>query len=95
MAEQCSAFGSDLAHTTLGPDWPAFLVTAPHDVAMPSEHKHSRLPYGLWHARKVGSFHTVCGMSAVTWHYFWTLDFEDAGPNTCPECARHVGISGS
>lgn len=71
--------------------WPPFLVTAAHYVATEWESEHTWLPYGEWHARRVGSLVTACGRSAVTWRYFWTLEFRAAGPRACPECLRVVG----
>lgn len=66
--------------------WPTYLVTAPHGVPQRAGDAHPRLPYGLWHARRVGSLQTACGRSAVTWQFFWTLTFADAGPHACPDC---------
>ena len=65
--------------------WPDYLVTAPHrrsgvDMLEP--------PHGLWHARRVDALRTVCGKPAVTWHFFWMLDFEEAGSQACTACAR-------
>lgn len=67
--------------------WPAFLVTAPHSTYSETG-PYPLVPFGDWHARRVGSGQTICGRSAVTWQYFWTLDFSDAGPGGCPECLR-------
>lgn len=66
--------------------WPTFLVTAPHEIVCSFGAAHARVPYGKWHARQVGSLQSVCGRPAVTWRFFWTLDFRDAGPRACPAC---------
>lgn len=66
--------------------WPTYLVTAPHEVVCSFGAAHARVPYGEWHARQVGSLQSVCGRSAVTWRFFWTLDFRNAGPRACPAC---------
>lgn len=68
--------------------WPTYLVTAPHAVSSALRDRHSRVPYDLWHARRPGSLQTACGKPAVTWQFFWTLDFFDAGTDACPECTR-------
>jgi hypothetical protein len=75
-------------------EWPTFLVTAAHSVPASKGGSQGHMPYGPWHARQVGSLQTACGMSAVTWHYFWTLDFHRAGGHACGECARAVGARG-
>jgi hypothetical protein len=71
--------------------WPEFLVTAPHLVLS----NDGRVPHGTWHARRVGSLQTECGSSAVTWHYFWTLDFGDAGHHACPYCFSAIRMVAS
>lgn len=85
----------------LGPErrryrWPAHLVTAPHTMPPKVGVRQPRLPYGEWHARSPGSLQTVCGMSAVGWQFFWTLNFWAAGPKACPECVHvlveHEGV---
>jgi hypothetical protein len=68
--------------------WPKFLVTARHSTDSAWDTDTSSVPYGTWHARVMGSLQTVCGQSAVTWRYFWTLDFANAGDRACPECLR-------
>ncbi len=68
--------------------WPTYLVSAPYSVVQKAGAAHPRMPYGDWHAREVGSLQAVCGRSAVTWKFFWTLDFSDAGPLACPDCLR-------
>jgi hypothetical protein len=75
-------------------EWPTFLVTAAHSVPAGPGRLHDRMPYGPWHARQVGSLQTACGMSAVTWQYFWTLDFHRAGGHACEACARAIGARG-
>ena len=72
--------------------WPTYLVTAPHDVVQAPTSPVPRLPYGPWHARRVGSLQTACGLPAVGWRYFWTLDFQRAGGRACPDCALEVGV---
>src|SRR3954452_2538038 len=70
--------------------WATYLVTAPHAALVEPYANDLPKPYGPWHARQVGSMRTACGMSAVTWHYFWTLEFVYAGSHACPECYRVV-----
>jgi hypothetical protein len=71
--------------------WPNYLVTAPHSVCQAPGSDHPRVPYGEWHARRVGSMQTACGRAAVTWQFFWTLVFAKAGTRACPECVRALG----
>lgn len=68
--------------------WPQYLVSAPHAKTTGGDQGLPQTPYGAWHARQVGSLQTLCGRSAVTWRYFWTLDFDDAGSSRCPECEQ-------
>lgn len=70
--------------------WPPFLVTAAHAVPSGPTSPDAGAPYGLWHARTIGSLQTACGMPAVTWHYFWSLRFHQAGARACPDCTRIV-----
>jgi hypothetical protein len=70
--------------------WPRFLVTARHVAASSPGGPYARVPYGEWHARRVGSPRTACGRPAVDWHFFWTLDFMEAGRRACPDCAYAV-----
>lgn len=48
------------------------------------------IPFGTRHARAVGSGWTLCGISAVEWHYFWTIPFEAAHVRACAGCARRL-----
>ena len=71
--------------------WPSHLVTAPHGVRGEIGDRHPTLPYGEWHARRPGSLVTACGRSAVTWPFFWTLDFANAGASACRDCRAALG----
>ncbi len=66
--------------------WPTYLVSAQHSQLPNLGTDELKRPYGLWHARQVGSLRSACGRSAVTWQFFWTLDFAKAGTAACPEC---------
>ncbi|GAA1948845.1 hypothetical protein GCM10009798_05060 [Nocardioides panacihumi] len=73
--------------------WPTFVVTAPHSVPAPRGSQYARQPFGTWHGRTVGSHQTLCGRLAMTWTYFWTLDFQRTNRKlACPECARIAGL---
>jgi hypothetical protein len=73
--------------------WPRFVVTAAHSVLAPKNSPYARMPVGVWHARLVGSPQTMCGRSALTWTYFWPLDFRQSDRElACAECARLVGL---
>jgi hypothetical protein len=70
--------------------WPTYLVSAPHEVHLMTGQGDIWVPRGEWHARKVGSPATACGLPAVTCHFFWTLRFEDAMDSACPACFATV-----
>jgi hypothetical protein len=72
---------------------PTYLVTAPHIAASRKGDPQVRMPDGEWHARQEGSLQTVCGVPAVTWHLFWTLRFDRAGPRACPACTRALVLA--
>ena len=76
-----------------GRRWPTYLVTAQHEIVQAPTSPVPRLPYGPWHARRVGSLQTACGLPAVGWRYFWTLDFQRSGGRACPDCALVAGMS--
>ncbi len=74
-------------------DWPEYLVTARHSVFQAAGDEPARVPQAQWHARQVGSLHTACGQSAVTWPIFWMLEFAAAGAAACPECLTVVNVA--
>lgn len=49
-----------------------------------------RLPYGVQHARQVGSRLTACGLAAIGWELFWDQSFPDRSTSPCPECVHVV-----
>lgn len=71
-------------------NWPEFLVSAPHVRSGAPEPDAPAVPAGVWHARQVGSLTSACGMSAVTWRFFWTLSFIESETAACAECVRVV-----
>ena len=50
-------------------------------------------PYGLRHARQIGSTWTACGLPAVNWFIFHALSFVPGAAGTCLECASAIGES--
>jgi hypothetical protein len=62
-----------------------WLVTAPHRQPNNGE---GRLPWGVRHARFDSSSRTACGLPAVTWFVFWTLDFSPLDSDACADCSR-------
>jgi hypothetical protein len=80
------------AHASLAPSEPrgSFLVSAPHRVATEPGDPRPWKPYGVAHARKVGSLETACGLSAVGWRFFWTQPFRAGDPQACPECRSAI-----
>ena len=71
--------------------WRSFLVSAPHRVATDPGDPRPWKPYGVAHARKVGSHLTACGQLAVSWPLFWTEPFRASDAQACPGCALAVG----
>jgi hypothetical protein len=69
--------------------WPEYLVSAPHRLPAGRVGDLPR-PYGVRHARRVGSLQTACGRPAVTWPYFWDLSFNAPNPDRCPACVKAV-----
>lgn len=68
--------------------WPEFLVSARHEQVRLTPQGEQFVPYGPWHARRVGSGRSVCGRAATEWRFFWTLSFAQAGSQACPECVQ-------
>lgn len=48
------------------------------------------VPYGMQHARQVGSPLTACGLTAIDWEIFWSVEFPDSDHSTCTDCVRVV-----
>jgi hypothetical protein len=62
-----------------------WLVTAPH---LRPPNGDGRQPWGDKHARVDSSSRTACGLPAVTWYVFWTLEFNPLDLETCPNCIK-------
>ena len=70
---------------------PTWLVSTAHSyVRRVTAKKGIRLPYGVQHARQVGSQLTACGLAAVGWELFWDAPFPQESSSPCPECRRVV-----
>ncbi len=82
-----SAGGID-ARATGG--WSTFLVTAPARVPVARNGVRVDMPAGQAHARQVGASQTLCGRSAVTWLYFWSLSFDPEEPGACLACVAVI-----
>lgn len=51
------------------------------------------MPYGLQHARQVGSGTTACGLGAVEWEIFWEHRFPTERGSSCPDCRRVLQLA--
>ena len=67
---------------------PRHFVSARHGTQHrdPASGATSWLPYGVQHARTVGSPLTACGIAAVEWPMFWEMAFPRSPEQTCEEC---------
>jgi hypothetical protein len=70
------------------PTW--FVSTAYATARRESGAEAIRRPYGIQHARQVGSYLTACGLGAFGWELFWEAAFPSESPSTCEECVRAV-----
>ncbi|GAB7007807.1 hypothetical protein JCM18899A_52830 [Nocardioides sp. AN3] len=70
---------------------PTWLVSTAHAYMQRVSAKEGiRLPYGVQHARQVGSRLTACGLAAIGWELFWDQSFPDRSTSPCPECVHVV-----
>jgi len=51
------------------------------------------VPFGLQHARQVGSATTACGLASFEWQIFWELRFPAERGPSCPDCKRIVALA--
>lgn len=67
---------------------PRHFVSARHGTQQrdPGTGATSWRPYGVQHARSVGSPLTACGLSAVEWPMFWEMAFPRNTVESCEEC---------
>jgi hypothetical protein len=68
---------------------PEWLVSSRH-ARTPRPSDAASRPYGLQHARRVGSAYTACGLPALGWRYFWDMRFGEEPDSTCAECLYAV-----
>ena len=71
---------------------PSYFVAARHGTTVLGESGPSWQPYGIQHARSLGSSRTECGLSALNWRIFWELPFPGTRGPTCPDCLKAVGL---
>ncbi|HSV40350.1 MAG TPA: hypothetical protein VLI04_16430 [Nocardioidaceae bacterium] len=86
---------SEVIETTTTQVVPTWMVSARngHRVRGGGAEGGRWVPYGLQHARQVGSSTTACGIGAVEWQIFWELQFPGARGATCPDCRRVVELA--
>ena len=66
---------------------PSYFVSARHGTFVHDNGGTSWQPFGVQHARKVGSPFTACGLGALDWRIFWELPFLSApAAAACEEC---------
>lgn len=69
---------------------PEWLVSSPHARRPPHPDDRAPRPYGLHHARRVGSPYTACGLPAQGWPFFWDLPFGRDLTSSCPACVDAI-----
>ncbi|HSV39988.1 MAG TPA: hypothetical protein VLI04_14615 [Nocardioidaceae bacterium] len=67
---------------------PKFFVSAPHKVRAGTRGALHDEPYGVRHARQVGSAFTECRMPALSWPIFWDTPFHDELELVCRACVN-------
>jgi hypothetical protein len=50
-------------------------------------------PFGIHHARQVGSLRTACGIAALDWELFWDMSFPSEPSVTCRHCLVTIASS--
>jgi hypothetical protein len=65
-----------------------WFVTSPHRVARGTEE--GWIPYGVRHARQVGSSWTECRLPALGWPMFWEMPFLEERTLLCAGCRAAV-----
>ncbi len=71
-----------------------WLVATPHRRLGIGPSGFGWTPYGLRHARQMGSNRTACGLPAVSWVIFHELAFVPGANGTCRECASVIAETG-
>lgn len=73
---------------------PRHFVSARHGTrrSLPGGDLASWHPYGVQHARTVGSQLTACGISAVEWPIFWEMAFPREPESSCEDCLVALGV---
>lgn len=61
-------------------------VSSSHRSSAEARHR----PYGIRHARQVGSRYTECGQSALNWPMFWEMPFEAETELACLHCVNAI-----
>jgi hypothetical protein len=67
-----------------------WLVATPHRRQTMSGSDIEWAPYGVRHARQIGTPKTACGLPALTWTNFHGMRFSPGDDRTCPACSRVV-----
>lgn len=44
-------------------------------------------PWGVVHAREIGSLTSLCGTSSTSWNMFFDRSFTTVDPTSCPDCS--------
>jgi hypothetical protein len=72
------------------PRLPKWFVSSPHKIQIYENGQVATRPWGLAHAREVGSPRTACGEAASTWHIFWDSPFSAHQSLVCEQCILGV-----
>ncbi len=70
---------------------PTWLVSTRHGTRIYTHGAYADWrPFGVQHARQVGSNRTACGIAALDWELFWDLAFPSEASVTCQGCLHVV-----
>lgn len=67
-----------------------WLVSTPHRLVGVNGGGSAPLPWGLRHARRMGSTWTACGLPALSWRIFHESPFGSDTADECGACAHAV-----
>jgi hypothetical protein len=83
--------GGELRPTSSTACLPTWYVSSSHGhrIVTPDGDQRWR-PYGVGHARQVGSSRTACGIGALGWELFWDMPFPTRAGSICGACLAEI-----
>jgi hypothetical protein len=87
---------SDVTKAVRKMRFPKWLVTSRNGRFERTEPGEVRwAPFGVRHARQVGSGWTACGQPAIEWKFFWDMPFTRSTNDKCEACCLAVAGNGA